>query len=124
MGHLWESSGHDLTDAGFGLTDVGFGLMGEEVGSPKSEVGMGSNVQVQVSSSKGSGIVGFGFQVLGFRLRMCQFTVDFILLNEVKHLLWVGILQTLRVFGMTSIAHKNPICYKTKTGRALLSFRY
>ncbi|RUA12483.1 MAG: hypothetical protein DSY83_14315 [Flavobacteriia bacterium] len=49
---------------------------------------MGSNVQVQVSSSKGSGIAGFGFQVLGFRLRMSQFAADFALLNEVKHLLW------------------------------------
>ncbi|WP_318345075.1 hypothetical protein [Flagellimonas baculiformis] len=72
MGRSWKCFGHDLTDAPFGLTDVVFGLMGKSFG-------------FLVSSSKGGGTVGFGFQVLGVSERSMQFSVIFVILSEAKN---------------------------------------
>lgn len=89
MGHLWESSGHDLTDAGSGLTDRAFGLKGEEVGSPKCHVERSRNVgSLNVGKSPRAGfkfkrswscgfwVPSFGFQASGWGCVSMRYAVD------------------------------------------------
>ena len=95
MGHYGECSGHDLTDARFGLTDVGFGLRGEK---PKC--------QFQVQREVGLWVLGSDFWVSVYRCFRMQFAATFVILSNAKNLLWVGILQTLRVFRMTGLIQK------------------